>query len=88
MILDVPTSDELTQAGTNLLNLTWATEPPKCLHEIRREAVETRVTCGHLPYDVSPCQATTVGCARSVAVNRLGTWTMQHRFRECDFCHR
>ena len=28
MILDVPTSDELTQAGTNLLNLAWATDQP------------------------------------------------------------
>ena len=28
MILDVPTSDELTQAGTNLLDLAWATDQP------------------------------------------------------------
>lgn len=28
MILEVPTSDELTQAGTNLLNLAWATDKP------------------------------------------------------------
>jgi hypothetical protein len=28
MLLDVPTSDELTQAGTNLLNLAWATDQP------------------------------------------------------------
>ena len=28
MILDVPTSDELSQAGTNLLNLAWATDQP------------------------------------------------------------
>ena len=28
MILDVPTSDELTQAGTDLLNLAWATDQP------------------------------------------------------------
>jgi hypothetical protein len=26
MILDVPASDELTQAATNLLNLAWATD--------------------------------------------------------------
>jgi hypothetical protein len=28
MILDVPTSDELTQAGTNPLNLARATDQP------------------------------------------------------------
>jgi hypothetical protein len=28
MILDVPTSDELAQAGTNILNLAWATDQP------------------------------------------------------------
>ena len=28
MILHVPTSDEVTQAGTNLLNLAWATDQP------------------------------------------------------------
>ena len=28
MILDVPTSDEPTQAGTNLLNLAWGTDQP------------------------------------------------------------
>ena len=28
MILDVPTSDQLTQVVTNLLNLAWATDQP------------------------------------------------------------